>query len=454
MSNNGFPTPKSNITTYANLDKNLILSPADFGKVICITGITSFGVMLPDCRQAPNTTNTVSISNKMSTSVVVYDNNGNVITEIAALKTESFANNTLLSSGGRWVTASSKMGVTAPLSFSSGTPLVLFASGQGATYSPSTIVVQKISNSKAIAAYRGTNGYIYLNILSISGSTITAGTGVQVTAFASMPQSICAISDTTAIVAFALGSPNYYAAACVITISGTSASVGTITTVNSLTTINSDFRLCKISNAKVAIYYRDGSNNQYANVLTISGTSISVGTVSASGGSGFPKNITRLTDTLLIGFYNTGVRLIRISGTSITFDTAFSVAGLGGSGSILDGAMLSDTLGVFSTSSGLYWIEVKNNTVSGYATNSCGNVQAIASMSTTQVIASGASGNVPSATIINSGLKPSVGTDTTIYNEAGYSNAVSNICSLSLKQAVAIWAGYSTFTTVAVLTES
>jgi hypothetical protein len=106
-------------------------------------------------------------------------------------------------------------------------------------------------------------------------------------------------------------------AANVITMSGSTLSVGAQAVINSTTT-TAYSAVSALSATTLIAVYRESSAASCANVLTVSGTSISVGTkATVFGGSSF-FCVTGLSATSAIMTHNNGTGILTISGTTVT----------------------------------------------------------------------------------------------------------------------------------------
>ncbi len=104
MANNGFPTPKSNrkITSYTNLNKDLVLSPADMGATVIIDNSNGYYVILPDCRLLTVDVKITVVNRSTVNHLNVVDNNGLLIKSIIPQSSTTYACISRLSSGGQW----------------------------------------------------------------------------------------------------------------------------------------------------------------------------------------------------------------------------------------------------------------------------------------------------------------------------------------------------------------
>lgn len=142
-------------------------------------------------------------------------------------------------------------------------------------------VVRLLTSTTAIIIHRGTSGYTYGRILTISGNTITAGTLYTLIATSDPDHVDIAISNsTTAVISYRNASTTI--GVNVLTIAGDVISVGARYTV---ATDNTNYfaptaNICPLSPTTFIIYYKryDNTGNSFANLITIAGSVVSVGT--------------------------------------------------------------------------------------------------------------------------------------------------------------------------------
>ena len=187
--------------------------------------------------------------------------------------------------------------------------------------------VTMLSATKAIAVYldAGDTDDGYAVALTISGSSITAGTPVVFNPAGSYYNRIDKISSTQAIVVYKdLGNSNY-GTSCILTLSGTSITAGSEVVFNSG---RSDYTTVAVLNStKAIVVYGDNSNSHQctACLLTISGSSITAGSeVGFNSNRGRYFSITSLTETKAIVTFeqhnDTAGKacILDVSGTTIT----------------------------------------------------------------------------------------------------------------------------------------
>jgi hypothetical protein len=185
-----------------------------------------------------------------SKAVVTYTDNGN----------SNYGTACVLSISGTTVTA--------------GTPVVFESA---TTYYTS---VAMLDSSKAVVTYQdgGNSNYGTACVLSISGTTVTAGTPAVFEAANSPYTSVAALNSSKAVVTYTDNGNSYYGTACVLSISGTTVTAGTPVVFESATTYYTSVAM--LDSSKAVVTYTDDGNSSYgtACVLSISGTTVTAGT--------------------------------------------------------------------------------------------------------------------------------------------------------------------------------
>jgi len=182
--------------------------------------------------------------------------------------------------------------------------------------------VSPLSTTSAIITYiDATLDGLYVVVATLSGTTITYGTPVLVRSGAApVGCSIAAISSTSAIVVYEDSVDNYLAARG-MTISGTTITIGTEVT-NSL--VSTGPNICQLtSTTAICAYKQSGSK---AVVLSLGGTTVSFGSaVTATGNINAGVSISKLSSTSAIMIRDNAsnsnyptVNVMTISGTTIT----------------------------------------------------------------------------------------------------------------------------------------
>lgn len=188
-----------------------------------------------------------------------------------------------------------------------------------------------LASDKVFVAYQDSNRYTKAIIYTISGTTITAGTSVQI--FSSQGNGNyggvkAILNSENKVVVARQGSSSFTATVC--TISGTTITAGTQGSVNHTSSLSSTydvFSMVKIEEDKFCVVYPSSGKKLYCSVFTINGTTISGGTAATEaeiGGSGVVTAKGFLTSTNKIccvcisedgKLYGT---VCTISGTTIT----------------------------------------------------------------------------------------------------------------------------------------
>jgi hypothetical protein len=189
---------------------------------------------------------------------------------------------------------------------------------------------------RVVVAYSasGANGQAVVG--TVSGTSISFGTPV---AFIATTASLISITyDTTqqrVVIAYSNSSGSGYGTAIVGTVSGTSISFGTAVVFNSNNTPGTTCTYDSVAQKVVIAYQNGGAGPGVAKVGTVSGTSISFGTVSAAFSPNYPGASRSTYDSnaqkvVIVYFDNTASNLKAtvgtVSGTTITFGTGVTVA--------------------------------------------------------------------------------------------------------------------------------
>jgi hypothetical protein len=312
----GFPTGdtgKNDAITYQDFARNFGLSPSDMGKVVNVNTHNGYNLILPDCRQITGQ-RFIIIKNNSATNLFVTNNGGvSIIKIVAPNSSVVLACTDISSANGVW-------------SALAGTNLTTLYVGSPTTVnniSSNTFSITALSETTAIATYRdATNTYVYAVVLTISGTTITVGTPVQVSYHASsvISPKVCAISSTTAVVVCVPGGSSV--SANILTVSGSTISVGGTATIAA----SANFISICLLNSTTAIVCR----GDVSCVLTISGTTCSFNTgYSLISTAGAPHSICALDSTHAVVFYSNGTDryagVLTVSGTVISIGSVYLV---------------------------------------------------------------------------------------------------------------------------------
>ena len=135
----------------------------------------------------------------------------------------------------------------------------------------------KLDEGKVLCSWQRNMNYAHLVVLTVSGTVITVGTSVAAPGSQSAYPAILATSPTKAILFYKSISTSNYGRAAILTITGTTISVG-----SSYTVVSSNVSLNKIDSFtknSAVILYANGSNNNYKESKIIqfnSGTTIAI----------------------------------------------------------------------------------------------------------------------------------------------------------------------------------
>jgi hypothetical protein len=136
---------------------------------------------------------------------------------------------------------------------------------------------------------------------------------------------ICTLTATTAVVTYSSTAGSL--ATNLITMSGSSLSVGAQTTINAVGGLDSI--ASALSSTTLLVYYRQASSNFQMNVLTVSGTSISAGATTSVNGTNNGLGLVGLNSTTALIAYNgtssaSAIQVVTISGTTPTPSTTLA----------------------------------------------------------------------------------------------------------------------------------
>ena len=200
----------------------------------------------------------------------------------------------------------------------------------------SNVSITSLSATQAIGVYAsGVSGQMWAVTYNVSGTTITAGTPVQVTSsIVNWPYilKVIKLSTTTALVVYS--DPSYYINAAVLTVSGTSISVGSIATSTNLATV---IYATAVTSTLAAVVYST-SNNAYAVLISVAGTTATINTpiqYNSTSTQTYGRNVTVISPTQLICMYTdaAGPALcsvnVSISGTTLSVVSSFTTGLIG-----------------------------------------------------------------------------------------------------------------------------
>ncbi len=207
-----------------------------------------------------------------------------------------------------------------------GTPVALSAS----VYSGTNVSVAALSSTAFVISYQAVSTlYAQAVVATVSGTAITYGTPAALNAVSSSYTPVAALSATSFVVAYYNNSTNY-ANAVVATVSGTTITAGTPQVMSSGTIIAGNFSVAALSSSLFVVAYTVSGPTTYLVAGSVSGTTITAGTpygaISASSSS---VSIATLSSTAFVTGYITGSATINaavgtVSGTTITFGNAYS----------------------------------------------------------------------------------------------------------------------------------
>ena len=192
----------------------------------------------------------------------------------------------------------------------------------------SDISVTALSESKALVCYQDTDnsGYGTTCVLSISGTTVTAGAAKAFKGWRISDISVTALSDSKALVCYRDDLTSNYGTTCVLSISGTTVTAGAEKVFNSANT--SYISVAALSESKALVCYQDIENSNYgtACVLSISGTTVTAGAEKVFNGRRTAYiSVTALSESKALVCYqdiensNYGTTcVLSISGTTVT----------------------------------------------------------------------------------------------------------------------------------------
>lgn len=230
--------------------------------------------------------------------------------------------------------------------------------GTAAVFESASVITEQggiahdVTNNKIVIVYRdvGNSNYGTAVVGTVSGTTISFGTPVV---FSSSNQTLemrIAYSTTASkfLIAYRDNGDTNKGKAVVGTVSGTSISFGTVTQFEAGTTTNVG-NVYVPTEDKFFISYRDGADNiGKALMATVSGTSVTFGST-ANFETNVPSFITPVYDSKndkVILIYRTNgdggrARVASIDGNTITYGTAADWDNGGGTGSLIDRVVAS-----------------------------------------------------------------------------------------------------------------
>jgi hypothetical protein len=137
------------------------------------------------------------------------------------------------------------------------------------TSSSSVTSVAKLETNKALVGYRADGGSSgQATVLSVSGTTITAGTNFVYQATGNADNtSIEILSSSKGFVAYSNGSNDFFGTAIVLSISGTTITAGLSFVFNNGSTSRINAKLINLKD--IVISFRDSSNSGFGTLVTL-----------------------------------------------------------------------------------------------------------------------------------------------------------------------------------------
>lgn len=189
---------------------------------------------------------------------------------VCALSTSTFITSSLQGLSYLGVVSSTFSGTT--ISSSTAIAYAFSAATQGYM---STYSLAAINTTTAVLCARYNNAFDVWLLTNASPVTISSPLAIS-GGFGSF-NSICVLSSTNALICYSDGATNNPINVVLITISPSLTQVAA-TAVNIIVgAVNPCFSMCKMSPTSVMLLYTDVSNNMYGTLVTVSGTTITVG---------------------------------------------------------------------------------------------------------------------------------------------------------------------------------
>ena len=268
-------------------------------------------------------------------------------------------------------------------SITAGTPVVF--NPAGSYYNR----IDKISSTQAIVVYKdlGNSNYGTSCILTLSGTSITAGSEVVFNSGRSDYTTVAVLNSTKAIVVYGDNSNSHQCTACLLTISGSSITAGSEVGFNS--NRGRYFSITALTETKAIVTFEQHNDTAgKACILDVSGTTITAGSVQQfTAGAIYNTSVTALSSTKAIVVYqaspHAAARVLDVSGTTITAGSALEYRI--GTTSFQNIAKLTSTRAIVS------YRDNANNSYPTYATFTISG--ATVTLESTVVISSTASSN-------------------------------------------------------------
>lgn len=188
------------------------------------------------------------------------------------------------------------------------------------------VALTKLSTNTALFGWNdSTNDDVSVAVITVSGTTVTKGTTVnlEASAYTNM-MALTTLTTTTALISYEVSGTNAVKAT-VLSVSGTTITPGTPLTLG-MTNPNSDPGICLVDTNKVLLVWND-----VAVLLTISGTTVTEADVTGFNFQGSASTaiiyisqnkfaIVRSRKTVDTGINDAYVNIGTISGTTVTFN--------------------------------------------------------------------------------------------------------------------------------------
>ena len=308
----------TNSNNFAGITNQAINNSAS-GEVVVEGGVITNGSLLPFAYSASFGSETVFENATTSEAVSVFDSSNNKV--VIVYRDEGNSNY-----------GTAIIGTVSGTGVSFGSPVVF-----NAAYTNSMSAAFDSSNNKIVIAYRDTGGSAYPEAIvgTVSGTSISFGTPVVIQSGTVGAGSIQAVFDTSnnkVVVMYAISGGS--SGGAVGTVSGTSISFGSQSTISGEEFVNSSAVFD--SNANKSVFtYRDAQNSDKptAVVVTTSGTSLTFGTpVVIDDTVGYPVATFDSSNNKVVVAYLDGTDSNKmkaavgtVSGTSISFGSIVTI---------------------------------------------------------------------------------------------------------------------------------
>lgn len=169
------------------------------------------------------------------------------------------------------------------------------------------ISAKKLNNGNVFIAHGSGSSYLYAMVCTISGTTITAGTDTEIvsSSYTSASMSAEVLEENRIFIAFSYNSSYYYMCGIVCTVSGTTIGKGSYIYLVQKEDAAYDIATLKVGTNKVLIAHGGFDYMKAGVIATISGTTITAGTdteLETASGNRSPKELILLpNDTIFYG---------------------------------------------------------------------------------------------------------------------------------------------------------